>query len=154
MALSKIQGNEDTEWKFAKTELILTYFNAHDKGCSLLKRLWLHIRSHFANYTRYPSTDSLPAPFNLIPSPKVFQKKTSDEFNRGSEVDEEYLKTINKLVMRYRKAQKVQKSKGFLSSDFVETYLRSRILNILVKDFNLQHQKPLVQHDHILKKLV
>ena len=104
--------------------------------------------------TRYPSTDSLPAPFNLIPSPKVFQKKTSDEFNRGSEVDEEYLKTINKLVMRYRKAQKVQKSKGFLSSDFVETYLRSRILNILVKDFNLQHQKPLVQHDHILKKLV
>ena len=30
MALSKIQGNEDTEWKFAKTELILTYFNAHD----------------------------------------------------------------------------------------------------------------------------
>ena len=32
MALSKIQGNEDTEWKFAKTELILTYFNAHDEG--------------------------------------------------------------------------------------------------------------------------
>ena len=30
MALSEIQGNEDTEWKFAKTELILTYFNAHD----------------------------------------------------------------------------------------------------------------------------
>ena len=53
--------------------------------------------------------DSLPAPFNLIPSPKVFQKKTSDESNRGSEVDEEYLKTINKLVMRYRKAQKVAK---------------------------------------------
>ena len=34
---------------------------------------------------------------------------TSDESNRGSEVDEEYLKTINKLVMRYRKAQKVAK---------------------------------------------
>ena len=32
MALSKIQGNEDTEWKFAKTELILTYFNAHAEG--------------------------------------------------------------------------------------------------------------------------
>ena len=32
MALSKIQGNEDTECKFAKTELILTYFNAHDEG--------------------------------------------------------------------------------------------------------------------------
>ena len=44
MALSKIQGNEDTEWKFAKTELILTYFNAHDKGCSFLKHLGLRIR--------------------------------------------------------------------------------------------------------------
>ena len=82
MALSKIQGNEDTEWKFAKTELILTYFNAHD---------------------------SLPAPFNLIPSPKIFHKQTPDELNRGTEVDEEYLTTINKLVMRYRKAQKVRK---------------------------------------------
>ena len=36
MALSKIQGNEDTEWKFAKTELILTYFNAHVKCFSFI----------------------------------------------------------------------------------------------------------------------
>ena len=56
--------------------------------------------------------DSLPAPFNLIPSPKIFQKKSPDESNRGSEVDEEYLKTINKLVMRYRKSQKVSKREG------------------------------------------
>ena len=59
-----------------------------------------------------PGPDSLPAPFNLIPSPKIFQKKSPDESNRGSEVDEEYLKTINKLVMRYRKSQKVSKRKG------------------------------------------
>ena len=66
-----------------------------------------------------PEPDSLPAPFNLIPSPKIFQKKSPDESNRGSEVDEEYLKTINKLVMRYRKSQKVSKREGIRSfSDF------------------------------------
>ena len=62
-----------------------------------------------------PERDSLPAPFNLIPSPKIFQKKSPDESNRGSEVDEEYLKTINKLVMRYRKSQKVSKREGIRS---------------------------------------
>ena len=62
-----------------------------------------------------PGPDSLPAPFNLIPSPKICQKKSPDESNRGSEVDEEYLKTINKLVMRYRKSQKVSKRKGIRS---------------------------------------
>ena len=41
MALSKIQGNEDTEWKFAKTELILTYFNAHAKGFSFCRNIWM-----------------------------------------------------------------------------------------------------------------
>ena len=69
-----------------------------------------------------PGSDSLPAPFNLIPSPKIFQKKSPDESNRGSEVDEEYLKTINKLVMRYRKSQKVSKREGFRSfSDIGDT---------------------------------
>ena len=66
-----------------------------------------------------PRRDSLPAPFNLIPSPKIFQKKSPDESNRGSEVDEEYLKTINKLVMRYRKSQKVSKREGIRSFTYL-----------------------------------
>lgn len=118
MALSKIQGNEDTEWKFAKTELILTYFNAHDEGLksSYFSKIEFWLKNRQKSWKiRNLGPDSLPAPFNLIPSPKIFQKKSPDESNRGSEVDEEYLKTINKLVMRYRKSQKVSKREGFRS---------------------------------------
>jgi len=51
-ALQNKKGNEDSEWKFAKTALIMSYFNNHD---------------------------TLPSPFNLIPSPKIFRKRNTSQ---------------------------------------------------------------------------
>ena len=52
IALAKIKGNEDIEWKFAKTSLIISYLNAHDV---------------------------LPPPFNLLPCSKYQASRASTD---------------------------------------------------------------------------
>ena len=52
IALAKIKGNEDIEWKFAKTSLIISYLNAHDV---------------------------LPPPFNLLPCSKYQASRSAAE---------------------------------------------------------------------------